>query len=288
MPYLVPVATFGNKFTQVKRDKNKDIKVYEDKVIPKPTWNVNFESVGEISSPLTPKRNKRIQVFQAKQLRMKLRGIFTAWKRDALLDPLSLKLEKAIKTKTKHDTLRKVYSALALNVQKNKENKLKKQLTKAKDEILNLKVKVNKIETEKSELLIRPGKAKKKVKTKEPTAQTSDVEEAVVPARPILPAKLDQPTLVKLGLEKIIKTVIDSQIITQQQNKEEEPLITKQNFKHLINVFGTQDKEEMSALMSGPSMSIVEDGDVHYKQYSHIVMRWAGFIIKKGLKSLQK
>lgn len=37
MPYLVPVATFGNKFTQVKRDKNKDIKVYEDKVIPKPT-----------------------------------------------------------------------------------------------------------------------------------------------------------------------------------------------------------------------------------------------------------
>lgn len=184
--------------------------------------------------------------------------------------------------------LRKVFNALTLNVQKSKETKLKKQLTKAKDEILNLKVKVNKMETEKLELLVKPGRGKKKIKANDPTTQTSDVEELSSSARPLLPAKLDQPTLVKVGLEKLIKTVIDSQIITKQQNKEDDSLITKQNFKHLINVFGTQDKEDMTVLISGRSMCIVEDEGTNYKQYSHLVMRWAVFVIKKGIKSLQK
>lgn len=88
MSYLGPVATFGNKFIQVKGSKNKDLKIIANEVKPAPVMTVNQEALNEISPPLTPKRIKKIQIFQAKYCRQKLKEIFVAWKRDTLLDPV--------------------------------------------------------------------------------------------------------------------------------------------------------------------------------------------------------
>jgi hypothetical protein len=85
------------------------------------------------------------------------------------------------------------------------------------------------------------------------------------PERQILPAKLEQPTLVKLGLEKLIKTVIDSKIISNESPKDEISLIQKQNFAHLLNIFNKKNETFDILLNGGPEVIIESDG-VSYRQ----------------------
>ena len=102
-----------------------------------------------------------------------------------------------------------------------------------------------------------------------------------------MPAKLDQPTIVKNSIEDLVKTIINSNIISKSKEVDNSN-IGKQNFKNLLNVFDSESNEEMEILLSTPWNRVVKRENIYLRQQDTILLRWAAYIIKSGITVMQK
>ena len=84
-----------------------------------------------------------------------------------------------------------------------------------------------------------------------------------------------------------MKTIVTSSILSRKEEKSKNKL-NFQNFKHLCNVFGDKKKEEISCLLDSSPTLIVEHEEISYRQDNNLVIRWAVYILKNGLKTLKK
>ena len=211
-------------------------------------------------------------------------NIFEFLKIYTLASPLDYKLADIFQSTSNNKLKRKVFHAMSWFWIKSKDKKLAKQLSKAKDEILELKTKLCKFDNEKLDSILQKANLAKGKKNSKDNNKAKEEDKNEV----ILPAKLNQPTLVKNSIEDLVKTIISSNIISKPAQKEEECIIPKQNFKNLLNVFSWTESEEMSILLSTPWNRVIKGENIYYKQQDLLLLRWAAYIISSGLKVFQK
>lgn len=173
-------------------------------------------------------------------------------------------------------------------LKRNKNNKIKNNLSSSNTEILALKTKIIKLERNASESVSKKNKGKNKT-VKNISKSVPPEENLAVMTLPSKEAQIEQPTLVKLGLEKLLKAILNSNIISKvDKSKSMEVLKPKYPyFMHLLNVFSKQN-EQLQDLISGPPVMVVESENLLQKQYNHILIRWVVYIINKGICVLEK
>jgi hypothetical protein len=234
---------------------------------------------------------ERIDEFVDRIQRKQKLLLLKQWNRLSRPDPVNPKLVKLLRSKTAVKTKAKIFKALALNVKETQYSKLDKKMNTTNNEILALRNKVTRLEERRYESDNKKFKSKKKVVIDEVKLVPIEDVVAVPSAPPVLlkEAKIEQPTLVRLGLEKLLGTILNSNIITKEDKNKSEKLLQPKYpyFMHLLNVFTRKD-EKLQDLIVGPPMSIIESVDLLYKQYNHILIRWAIFVVNKGVAGLEK
>lgn len=150
------------------------------------------------------------RLIAAKQRKLRA-NVFEFIKIYTLVSPLDYKLADIFKATTASKLKRKVFNAIASLQGKTKDAKLSKQLSKqlskARDEILELKTRLCKLDTDKIDAILHRANAA--------AADNSRRAEAV------LPAQLKQPTLVKHGIEDLVKTIISSNILPKHEQRQQ-------------------------------------------------------------------
>jgi hypothetical protein len=286
MRYLDSIQTFAER---VRTDNLSESAKFAT-VIPECMEQENAADIieKEYFSVNSEEYEERIDEFVNRTHRRQKWSLLKEWNRLSRPDPVNLKLAKLLRSKAAVKTKAKIFKALALDVKETQYSKLDKKMNTANNEILALRNKIIRLEERRFESDNKKFKHKKKVVKEE--VKLVPIEDVVaVPPILLKEAKIEQPTLVRLGLEKLLGTILNSNIITKEdKNKSEKPLQPKYPyFMHLLNVFTRKD-EKLQDLIVGTPMSIIESVDLLYKQYNHILIRWAIFVVNKGVTGLEK
>ncbi|CAI2387558.1 unnamed protein product [Moneuplotes crassus] len=194
--------------------------------------------------------------------------------------PILLKLCMVFRSKVQMKLKSQVFHVLKNNLIQQKRLKLKAIGTKRKEELEKLQEKVAKLEAQNK--LISNSRFKKRKK------KSPDREKEVIKEKPKIPkeAVVNQPTLVRLGIKKMISTILNSNILTKSEQKRTSSL-APQNFMRLCNIFEGTKSEDLNNLLKASETLIVEHDGISHKQDNNFVMRWAIYVIKTGLTKLK-